>query len=429
MENEFPDVPEKSCIDEISIGDIICKSYVFTIPYQQRGYRWRIRNLLELLSDLIEFVNHSNSGKYCLQPLAISEDNTVCKVWDGQQRLTTLYLLFKAFGIEDPYSFIFERDKDNDRSSFLRHPYFDADIKSIDLYYIGRTYQVFKDCIDANTESQLINSSDKTERTLFTDICDNLKNPEVRENIVKLLIGHHPKKELIFLWYVVPEAIATEIFRDINSGKISLTNSELIKALLLSENSNIQNKELAAAQYAEIESAMLDDHFWFMIQSYETRSRSNVAEKVINLKNGVTDIRNRLLRIDLLFNLVAGVSYDKYLKDPIASFRYFYDNRADIESLWNEVRRKYQIIKAIFENIESYHYVGFLTFCSRNGVEKDTYSRISEVISLYSSTSRSEFIEVLKNKVRDALNVSSDMLKTLDFDKNKETIRRVLSVS
>lgn len=421
------EIIEDSRIDEISIGTIISKNKTFTIPYQQRGYRWRVRNLLELLSDLIEFVIHPTSKKYCLQPLAVSEKDSICKVWDGQQRLTTLYLLFKALGIDEPYTFIFERDKENDRAAFIKNPFLDVENKnSIDLFYIGRAYQVFKDCINNNTDSTLINRSDKTESALFNNICSKLQESELKQNIIKLLTNRIADKQLIFLWYVVPETVATEIFRDINSGKISLTNSELIKAILLSEQSDIPNRELTAAQFAEIESVMLDDHFWYMIQSYETKLRSNVAQKEIILKNGLIDMKNRLLRMDLLFNLVAGVSYDRYLKDPIASFRYFYDNRSNIESKWNDVRQKYQIIKAIYENIESYHYVGFLSFCSRSVKVEDTYKMISEIISLYTKSSRSKFIAVLKNKVRDNLNVASGKLADLDFNKNKEAIRRVL---
>lgn len=415
-----------SRIDEITIGEIVSKNRTFTIPYQQRGYKWRVRNLLELLSDLIEFLNIPGQKKYCLQPLAVSEKDSICKVWDGQQRLTTLYLLFKALGINEPYSFIFERDKETNRASFLRNPVFNDENINIDLFYIGRAYQIFKDCINANTGSTLINTSNETELSLFNDLCKKLQDPQLKENIVKLLKDQLPDKHLIFFWYVVPESVATEIFRDINSGKISLTNSELIKALLLLGHSNIPNRELTAAQFAEIERTMLDDHFWYMIQSYETKLRSNIAQKETILKNGVTDIRNRLLRMDLLFNLVAEVSYDIYLKDPIASFRYFYDNRADIESKWNDVRQKFQVIKAIYENIESYHYVGFLTYCSRNDKEKDTYTKISDIISLYTKSSRREFIDKLKEKVRDAINVSSDKLTELDFNKDKETIRKVL---
>lgn len=421
------EIADNSRIDEVSIGTIIGKNRTFTIPYQQRGYRWRVRNLIELLGDLIEFIQHPTSRKYCLQPLALSENGSICKVWDGQQRLTTIYLLYKALNVDEPYSFIFERDKENDRANFMKSPVHDiANKQSIDFFYIGRAYQVFKDCINANFESLLINRTDETEFNLFNNICCELQDAQLKENLIKLLTDQLQNKELIFLWYVVPEKLATEIFRDINSGKISLTNCELIKALLLSEHSNIPNREVAASQFAEIESAMLDDHFWYMIQPYETKLRSNVAQKETNLKEGSIDMRNRLLRMDLLFNLVAGTTYDKYLKDPIASFRYFYNNRENIVLKWNEVRQKFQVIKAIYENIESYHYVGFLTYCQRNVKEENTYAKLNEYISLYSTSTRSEYIKKLKEQIKDNLNLTLKKLKELNFFQHKETIRKVL---
>lgn len=427
IENHKETSNSTSRIDEVTVGSLVGKGLTFTIPYQQRGYRWRVRNLLELLSDLIEFIEHPTSKRYCLQPLAISEEENVCKIWDGQQRLTTLFLLLRALDVEDPYFFAFERDRNSSRATFMRNPIFwGSQTPSIDFFYIGRAYQVFTDCIKSNTESLLINRSDDTESALFFKICDKFEYSNTKEKLVSLLTDKLPDKELIFLWYVVPESLATEIFRDINSGKISLTNTELIKALLLSDNSPMCSRELTAAQFAEIESAMHDDNLWYMIQTYETKLRSNVAEKETSLKNGFIDTRNRLLRMDLLFNLVAGVSYDKYLKDPIASFRYFYDNKANLMEKWKAVRQKFQVIKAIYSNIESYHYLGFLTYCSRNAEDKRMYSKLEEYISLYENSKRDEFICKLRLLVKSTLNVAKNKLLKLDFFKDKESIRRVL---
>lgn len=418
-----------SRIDEVTIGSLVGKGLTFTIPYQQRGYRWRVRNLLELLGDLIEFIEHPSTKRYCLQPLAVSEDNNDLKVWDGQQRLTTLYLLTKALEMDEPYSFVFERDKDSNRALFMKDPVFSAtESYTIDFFYIGRAYKVFMDCVRSNKESELINKDDNTEYDLFLFICNKFEDSDLKESLIKLFSDQIPDKELMFLWYVVPESVATEIFRDINSGKISLTNSELIKALLLSERSKIPNKELAAAQFAEIEKGMLDDNIWYMIQPNETKLRGNVAERDANLKDGVIDARSKLLRMDLLFNLVANIPYDKYLKDPIASFRYFFDNRGDIVSKWNDVRNKYQIIKAIYNNVESYHYLGFLTYCSPKSNEQN-YSTLIDCINLYVTSNRDEFIQQLRSKIKNKLNVSRETLDNLDskaFANSKETIRKIL---
>lgn len=67
----------------------------FRIPHYQRGYRWEAQEVTELLDDLWGFEKTSNKGEfYCLQPIVLKKnDKDGYDVLDGQQRLTTLYLL------------------------------------------------------------------------------------------------------------------------------------------------------------------------------------------------------------------------------------------------------------------------------------------------------------------------------------------------
>ena len=69
------------------------------------------------------------------------------------------------------------------------------DEENIDLFYIGRAKQVFDDCINNNTQSNLINRENKTEVGLFERVCDALKDIETKKNIKKLLLGEHPYKK------------------------------------------------------------------------------------------------------------------------------------------------------------------------------------------------------------------------------------------
>ena len=116
-----------SSLSEKTMKSLIEENLCFEIPYEQRGYRWRVLNLLELLGDLIEFSKDPTATVYCLQPLAISNRCSSPKkfrVWDGQQRLTTIFLLMKSLELPYPYSFIFERDIDGKRQNFMMSPEF-----------------------------------------------------------------------------------------------------------------------------------------------------------------------------------------------------------------------------------------------------------------------------------------------------------------
>jgi uncharacterized protein with ParB-like and HNH nuclease domain len=70
------------------IGDIAGS---FRVPRYQRGYRWGKLEVERLLNDIWE----SNGKPYSLQPIVVKRDGeTAFELVDGQQRLTTLYLIF-----------------------------------------------------------------------------------------------------------------------------------------------------------------------------------------------------------------------------------------------------------------------------------------------------------------------------------------------
>ena len=71
------------------------KNYKFYVPAYQRGYRWTEDEATALLNDVMEFES-INDSKYCIQPLIVKacEDGTY-EVVDGQQRLTTIYIIMK----------------------------------------------------------------------------------------------------------------------------------------------------------------------------------------------------------------------------------------------------------------------------------------------------------------------------------------------
>ena len=67
---------------------------VYTVPIYQRNYAWRIEQIEQLVSDIQDAVVRSESG-YFLGNLVVTQraSRNDFEVIDGQQRLTTLYLL------------------------------------------------------------------------------------------------------------------------------------------------------------------------------------------------------------------------------------------------------------------------------------------------------------------------------------------------
>ncbi|MCR5290951.1 MAG: DUF262 domain-containing protein, partial [Treponema sp.] len=245
------------------------KGYTFTIPYQQRGYRWSEDNINKLLDDFKEFVE-SEKKDYCLQPIAVSVEEDDIKdhytVIDGQQRLTTLYLLHKYLTSDDKKLtdetefFHYEYDKDNnhERSEFLRKIISKDEDSKIDFYYISHAYMKIKEWFCGKT---------------------------VLENKIKNLFFQNDKSVQV-IWYLVDKGKEHETFRNINSGKIQLSNSDLIKALLLNRDNGIENKEQIAAQFEIMERQFAEDRFWYMLKTSD-----------VELQKGQS-------RMDFIFNII-----------------------------------------------------------------------------------------------------------------------------
>lgn len=92
---------------EVNLKDIYVDQIAgdFFIPSYQRGYRWTKAEVVRLLEDVYGIIlnkieneknnNNNKSTQYCLQPIVVKKTENGIDVIDGQQRLTTLYLIYK----------------------------------------------------------------------------------------------------------------------------------------------------------------------------------------------------------------------------------------------------------------------------------------------------------------------------------------------
>ncbi|WP_049783512.1 DUF262 domain-containing protein [Brachyspira intermedia] len=247
------------------INDI--SGYKFKIPSYQRGYKWRKAQVEQLLKDLYEHCQSSNTF-YCLQPLVVKEENGYYKVIDGQQRLTTIYMILKYLKSSISYELSYEsREKSKD---FLENIDKDANsenIDNIDFHYMVKAYITIKEYFENKKE-------------------------EDKENIKKLLEAERDEnnKKVGFIWYKIDDDTKNsdkeyeidddtknsdkeyEIFSRLNIGKIELTNAELIKALFLktwpdeSEHELLKAKQIQISnEWDSIENTLQNDSFWYFI--------------------------------------------------------------------------------------------------------------------------------------------------------------------
>lgn len=387
------------------------KGRTYIIPFQQRGYKWTSSNVEELLCDLREFIEETNSKKriYCLQPLAVVPVGVNSYVvLDGQQRLTTLYLLYKYLYGQPPYVFDYERDVVHEnvmtRTSFMENIETISDDQAsskIDFYYIHNAYKHIEE-VFMNWATQ--SSIDSEANTVNEELDRYVKMFKT------LLEGAKEEKSLQVIWYEVvgDNKKQHEVFSNLNSGKIHLTNTELIKALLLNRVSGLpdQEREEAAAIFEQIEQQMQNDHFWYMFNADEVH-------------NGQT-------RMDFLFNLVANCKKSDYDIDARWSFRNYFSKpeKGTLSEKWKQVRHTFLRLRDMYDDIYCYHYIGFLTYNSND----NTLNSTSDLLRLSREATHSEFVDELRQKIKSILRIHHDKIEDYTYDQSKKKDLRLLFV-
>lgn len=387
------------CINvDIDKDSNVCQeSVTFIIPYLQRAYKWKEKQAKQMLEDFSEFLKQEKTY-YCMQPLAVVKTGDYkYELLDGQQRLTTLLILWRILFEDDkentsyPYKFEYERDDSESDTLINRYSFITesdeikkGEHRNIDKYYMSKVYGAIKQ--------------------YFDNPFDNPEEKEKKKNAFKKLLKGDGK-HILFLWYEVNEEEKHTTFAHLNSGKIELTCSELIKAILLSDgnkessdNKGLLDKSLVAAQYAEMEEAFNDDRLWYMLQTDEP------------LYNGS--------RMDLLFNMVLNINRKAYEADPKVAFYKVYAGRADLSRFWKDCRAYFVRIMDLYKNPYTYHYIGYLTYTEGN-------NKIDDWVKAYKESGLKGCIEQLKSKVRESISGLGDFEKITYSDTSKATLRKI----
>lgn len=336
------------------------KDKKFYIPGYQRGYRWTKQQVKDLLDDVWEFMQkEGDSGAfYCLQPLVVKEkDNGELEVIDGQQRLTTIYIILSCLGEQKLYSLNYETRKGSE--SFLKDIQSKQDgdgNENIDYFHMVQT----KIAVE-----KWLKDKEKEKGKLKNDFLEKVK----------------------FIWYETSESETIKVFTRLNIGKIGLTNAELIKALFLNSSNfgmedikclRLRQQEIAS-EWDNIEYTLQNDEFWLFLH-----------------EKGYC----RPTRIDFIFDLICNHKilgeYEDVGTDDYKTFRYFYkyfkSDSSDIEECWGGVKSYFQTFKEWFDDLELYHYIGYLIECECS---------ISDLILKWREHGdKDAFVKYLKDKIK-----------------------------
>lgn len=345
----------------------------FFVAAYQRGYRWGRDEVRQLLEDIKTHKREADRGEptdYYLQPIVVlKRDDGSWELVDGQQRLTTLFLItkFVATKIADSrLDYLLTYETRQGSRDFLETLDFSRRDENIDYYHIAQAYDVIAEWFDE------------------------------QPNATQAAINFHTALAnwVYVIWYEAPPGTdATALFTRLNRDRIPLTDSELIKALVLSNSGAAGGKsgrqDEIAARWDGFERDLRDPQFW----AFLTRSSTE-----------------RSTHIDFLFESMtpkAGLrerprywTFSKVQED-IA--------KRGTTAFWRDVVERHGLLTGWFQDRYLYHRIGYLI---------QVGDSLRELIDLSRSRTHSVFQKALVNRTRKRLDLTTDKVSLLRYGKD-----------
>ncbi len=200
----------------------------FVIPIYQRLYSWKKEQCEQLWDDIIKIGgNDKANGHFIGSILYVRDGNTHSSpllIIDGQQRLTTITLLFIALRNHSS-----DEDKRKEIESYLINNNKDGDKK----------FRLILSESDKDTLLSLIDKNKRNPSELSVKIVENFKLFEkwISENTGKLETIFKGLEKLMMVWIALEKGKDDPqlIFESMNSKGIELTQTDLIRNYIIME--------------------------------------------------------------------------------------------------------------------------------------------------------------------------------------------------
>ena len=331
------------------------------VPGYQRGYRWGRQEVEALLNDLWEFYLQANGEKnvfYCLQPIVLYKDEQAREnLLDGQQRLTTIYLLLSYLdsrrreeGYDKPL-FTLEYATREDSADFLAKKLFASEeseeASNVDYHYMRAAYGYIKDW--------------------FTQAP---KYPGAAFKLIPLLLdedGKGPNVRVIE-YHIEDDSNPIDVFLRLNQGKIPLTDAELTKALFLqSDKYDAQllpyvspKLDLIAGEWYAYEQQLSVPKFWHFISPYDAQSIPPSIRLLLEL--AARDLQSETSYKDTP-ELWEPKKYTHPCYTIFSDYLQGYSGEERLKKIgeiWERIYTIFGLISEWYEDQELYHHIGYL---------------------------------------------------------------------
>lgn len=436
----------------VSIAQLLDGRYFF-IPAYQRGYRWSNDQMLELLDDLYEFAVREKrkpaddfTGEfYCLQPVIVQKiisdekireiqdmtgwgysitNGNTWEVVDGQQRLTSLYILYRYLIEEE----IVSEKKLSKANMELYHLCYETRPETKDFLQKLSSETLSEENIDFAFISNAFNSIsywlENRGPRLAARYNKRISPDDILTTLNDLLrtrmedVGE-ATGSVQLIWYEIDnnsKKNPIDEFININNGKIRLTDAELIKGLILQKRNFIGDKAAEqmkiALQWESIENTLHRNDFWNFLSS--SSDEDNRIELLFSIRYFLYKKRCEAPKDGDLFRF--------YIND-LLSHPPGIDLEKAVKQEWKEILNIFDTLQEWYEDPILYNTIGYLI---HSGVNLQT------IMGAYNNISpdapKEDFVKSLAGMIEEKLpskeEVKNGILKC--GYNNKKAVRSLL---
>lgn len=447
--------------DQLNIEEIFKKFY--EVPDYQREYVWRKANVLALLNDIYCAFKENAQNAYFIGTTVVATNlkSSTLEVIDGQQRLTTLFILLS----------IFTQKVTNDRQEFLndliKNKSWDSFGDLSSRYHLNLNYanaQKFLEIINTQP-SNLIKQLHSDYGNRLPDTIKNLYN--AYQQINDFLDEHCSSAEELFAFitYTLHQVFvlqittdinkALQIFETINERGVGLNPLDLIKNRLFC---HIDKKDfkILKDKWQEIfklfrknETHKLRFIRYFLMANFPDKIDSGIYKNGILRTDDIFDFTSKLEDIskpqDFLKNLYqAALDYNGFLEGKL--------NGEDNEQLQNINTLNgglstyiiallaakilpLPILKHFIKQVESFMFFYIIPGNNTNALERECASWARQLHSLSKIQNEEEQLSLynkfitnaLINPTQQRMDNFDDYFRRLQMGKNRTRTRYILN--
>lgn len=381
----------------------------FMIPAYQRGFKWSSNGgnsqVEVLLRDLYSAFD-SKRNRYYLQFITTKENGNELEVIDGQQRLTTITILFAVLNVFEPFeegNFIFNKLNYQVRHNFIQSFIYE----NIELLIKPIDWQEFlllnsNELVDVNNQDvYFIFNALKKIHEFITEI------PEEKR---KAFIEYISQKVYLIVNFLDKDLNSERIFINVNKG-VKLRDDDLVKGLLITKipiDQEDKHYRITEIEINEIRTNI--GRQWDEISNWSSREDIRNFYRVNNHSKGIGWI------IQLAFPEA------KEIDDLYPLFAYidevYRTEKFSAETIFKKIRETMLTLNDWFDEPEIYNLMGYILH------SKESLNIFSVWSELKTLKTKVEVLKTLKFKSIKILPLDSEsgILKELNYEDHRSQL-------